>query len=248
MADTVVWITGATSGIGAALADSVPYNAARVINISRTPHPVLESVRADLSDPGDWDVVARHLREVLGRFAGKRALFFHNAFVPEPVGFVGELDADAYRRHVLANVAAPLILGDAFFSCAPAGVECGLVMMSSAAARVPFAGRAGYGAGKAAMEQWVRTVRSELAHRHSANWAVAIRPGAVDTPSLRADAEADPAVNPVAAAVREALASGRVDTAEVAAARIWDVLPPPPGGEAVILLGEMIAPPRPDQP
>jgi hypothetical protein len=70
----------------------------------------------------------------------------------------------------------------------------------------------------------------------------------VDTPSFRADAAADPAINPVASAVREALASGRVDTPEVAARRIWDVLPPGPETPAVVLFGEMIAPPRAQQP
>jgi benzil reductase ((S)-benzoin forming) len=123
-------------------------------------------------------------------------------------------------------------------------VEGGLVMISSAAARVPFAGRAGYGAGKAAMEQWVRTVRTELAHRGSSNWVVAIRPGAVDTPAMRRDALADPADFPVAVAAREVLDAGLMDTADVAARRIWDVLPPGPDTPAVVLLGEMIASPR----
>jgi benzil reductase ((S)-benzoin forming) len=244
MAQTLVWITGATSGIGAAMADTVPYDGARVVNISRRRHLRLDSVEADLSQPGDWDVICEHFRNELDGFTGERAVVVLNAFMADPVGFVGEVEPDAYRRQVLADVAAPLVLGDAFFRSVPRGVEAGLVMMSSAAARVPFAGRACYGAGKAAMEQWVRTVRSELAHRRSRNWVVAIRPGAVDTPSLRADAAADLTVNPVASALRDALASGRVDSAEVAARRIWDELPPGPDTPAVVLLGEMIAPPR----
>jgi benzil reductase ((S)-benzoin forming) len=240
-----VWITGATSGIGAALADTVPYPDARVINISRRPHPQLESVRADISDPADWDEVTAHLEAELPSLTGAaRVVFVHNAFSPDPVGFIGEVDPDAYRRHILANVAAPLILGEAFLRFRPAGVEAGLVMISSAAARVPYAGRAGYGAGKAAMEQWVRVVRSEQDHRRSGVWVVAIRPGAVDTPALRADAEADATENPTAPFIREALAKGQIDTAEVAARRIWDVLPPGPDTPAVVLLGEMIAPPR----
>jgi benzil reductase ((S)-benzoin forming) len=244
-ADTVLWITGATSGIGEAMAATVPYDDARVINVARRAHPTLESVRADLSDPSDWDVVADHLATVLTGFSGRRAIFIHNAFVQDPVGFVGEVDPVAYRRHVLANAAAPLVLGEAFLRSVPAGVEAGLVMMSSAAARVPYPARAGYGAGKAAMEQWVRAVRLEQAQRGSSVWVVAIRPGAVDTPSLRADAAADARVNPVAPALRDALARGAIDSAEVAARRIWDVLPPGPDTPAVVLLGEMIAPPSP---
>ena len=244
LSDTLVWITGATSGIGAALADTVPYPHARIINISRRTHPTLESVRADLSDPADWDVVADHLQTELSTFTGRRVLFVHNAMLPEPVGFAGEVDPDAYRRHVLANAAAPLVLGDAFLRHLPTGVEAGLVMISSAAARVPFAGQSGYGAGKAAMEQWVRTVRSELAHRRSSTWVVAIRPGAVDTPALRAAAAVDVADFPTAALARDALERGQIDSADVGARRIWDVLPPTADTPAVVLLGEMLPPPR----
>ena len=172
----------------------MPFDGARVVNVARRAHPTLDSVQADLAEPADWDVIAEHLAEELAEFTGSRAIFVHNAFLSDPVGFIGEIDPVAYRRHVLANVAAPVVLGEAFLRNVPDGVEAGLVMISSAAARVPFAGRAGYGAGKAAIEQWVNVVRSELEHRGSTNWVVAIRPGAVDTPSFRADAEADPTV------------------------------------------------------
>jgi benzil reductase ((S)-benzoin forming) len=241
---TIVWVTGATSGIGEALAAAVPWPDARVISIARRAHPSLESVQADLAEPAGWDTVEEHLALELAGFDGERAVFVHNAFLPEPTGFVGEVDPAAYRRHVLANAAAPLLLGEMFLRHLPPGVEGGLVMISSAAARVPFAGRAGYGAGKAAMEQWVRTVRSELSHRGSSNWAVAIRPGAVDTPAMRRDALADPNDFPVATAARDLVEAGLLDTADVAARRIWDVLPPGPDAPAVVLFGEMIAPPR----
>ncbi|MDO8361915.1 MAG: SDR family NAD(P)-dependent oxidoreductase [Actinomycetota bacterium] len=242
--DTIVWITGATSGIGEALARTVPYRGAKLINISRRLHANLPTVQADLADPAGWDTVESHLAAELAGFTGRRAIFVHNAFLNEPMGFVGEVDPIEYRRHVLANAAAPLVLGEAFLRHLPAGVEGGLVMISSAAARVPFAGRAGYGAGKAAMEQWVRAVRSELAHRGSPTWVVAIRPGAVDTPSMRSYVEVDARDNPTATAAKAAIESGEMDSAELAAARIWAAVPPAADSPAVVLLGEMIAPPR----
>jgi benzil reductase ((S)-benzoin forming) len=250
MASTIVWITGATRGIGAALAASVPYESARVVNISRSANPKTENVCADLADPAGWDAVERHLAEELSRFGGERLLFVHNAFMADPPGFVGETDPIEYRRHIQANATAPLIVGEAFLRLAPDGVDAGLVMISSAAARVPFAGRAGYGAGKAAIEQWVRAVRSELDHgrasRPVSKWVVAIRPGAVDTPSMREYAELDPIDNPTAPAVKAALASGQVDAPELAAQRIWSVIVQGGDSPPVVLLGEMIAPPRPD--
>jgi len=244
MSDTIVWITGATSGIGEAMAASVPWPGARVVSIARRRHPTLESVQADLSSPDGWDVVDEHLEAELSGFDGERAVFVHNAFLADPVGYVGEVDRQAYRRHIMANAAAPLVLGDSFLRHLRDGVEGGLVMISSAAARVPFPGRAGYGAGKAAMEQWVKVVRQELVDRGSRSWVVAIRPGAVDTPSFRADAEADPRVNPVASSSKAALAAGLVDSPQLAARRIWDVLPPGPDTTPVVFLGEMITPPH----
>ena len=144
-ADTIVWITGATRGIGEALARTVPYENARVINISRTTNPATENVHADIADPAGWDAIERHLASELAGFAGRRAVFVHNAFVPTPVGFVGEVDPEGYRQLVLGTAAAPLVVGEAFLRHLPDGVEGGLVMVSSAAARVPFAGSAVYG-------------------------------------------------------------------------------------------------------
>ena len=49
--DTIVWISGATEGIGKGLADNVPWPDARVINLSRRQHPELETVTFDLARP-----------------------------------------------------------------------------------------------------------------------------------------------------------------------------------------------------
>src|SRR2546430_7505263 len=68
--DTTVWITGATSGIGEALAATVPWDGARVINIARRAHPDLENVPADLTEPSDWGVVSDHLAAELDASRG----------------------------------------------------------------------------------------------------------------------------------------------------------------------------------
>lgn len=46
MSDTIVWISGATEGIGAGLAATVPWPGARVIDLSRRQHPDLDTVRS----------------------------------------------------------------------------------------------------------------------------------------------------------------------------------------------------------
>src|SRR4051812_4012305 len=60
MSDTIVWISGATGGIGGALLRHVPYAGARVINLDFKETPGLETVRFDLTDPESWEGVAAH--------------------------------------------------------------------------------------------------------------------------------------------------------------------------------------------
>jgi NAD(P)-dependent dehydrogenase (short-subunit alcohol dehydrogenase family) len=242
---TIVWITGATQGIGAALARSVPYPDARVINISRRHHPELETVVADLTDPASWDLVAEHVAGELEAFDGERALFIHNANYGGSSGFVGEIDAGEYRRQVLGNAAASLVLGDAFIRACRPGYESGLVMISSASAKFAMQGMAVYGAAKAAMEQWVRAVRAERRTRDADPWVVAIRPGFVVTDEMRATYShakraADLEAFPGGAAVAQAIAEGRGDSPDQCARSIWGLLPPDPQGRTVLFLGEFI--------
>jgi len=241
--ETIVWITGATQGIGAALALAVPYPEARVINISRRLHPSLETVIADLAEPESWDRVARHVQDQLASFEGERAVFIHNANMPGD-GFVGEMDPHLYRRLVLANAAASLIVGDAFIRACPPDLDAGLVMISSASAKFAMQGAAVYGAAKAGMEQWVRAVRAERKRRGAGPWVVAIRPGFVVTDEMRTSyatmTEDRLEGNPGAAAVQEAIASGRGSSPDEVAQQIWSLLPPDPDGRTVLFLGEFI--------
>jgi NAD(P)-dependent dehydrogenase (short-subunit alcohol dehydrogenase family) len=242
-AQTIVWITGATQGIGQALARAVPYPDARVVNISRRLDPELETVIADLTDPESWDTVSRHLAEELAAFDGKRAIFIHNANYGGSSGFVGEVDPVEYRRQVLANGAASLVLGDAFIRACRPGYESGLVMISSASAKFAMQGMAVYGAAKAGMEQWVRAVRAERKTRAADPWVVAIRPGFVVTDAMRAqyaDGLGDLHAFPGGAAVAQAIAEGRGQSPDECAHSIWALLPPEPDGRTVLFLGEFI--------
>jgi NAD(P)-dependent dehydrogenase (short-subunit alcohol dehydrogenase family) len=242
-ARTIIWITGATQGIGQALARAVPYPDARVVNISRRRHPEIETVIADLTDPGSWDVVSQHLAHELAAFNGERAIFIHNANYGSSSGFVGEIDPVEYRRQVLANGAASLVIGDAFVRACRPGYESGLVMISSASAKFAMQGMAVYGAAKAGMEQWVRAVRAERKTRGAGPWVVAIRPGFVVTDSMRAqyaDGHGDVDAFPGGAAVAQAIAEGRGQSPDECAQSIWALVPPEPDGRTVLFLGEFI--------
>lgn len=182
----LVFITGGSSGIGAAMARAVPYPDARVINISRRGLEGYGHYEADLSDPAAWRGVADlFVREIAG-FAGDRIVFVHSAGTLQPIGFAGEVPADAYTRQVLLDSAAPQVLGDAFLHAArETRAECHVVMISSGAAFTVFEGWSAYCAGKAAMDQWVRTAGAEQARRGGRCRLLAVAPGIVETAMQR---------------------------------------------------------------
>jgi benzil reductase ((S)-benzoin forming) len=245
MAQTVVWITGATAGIGWGLARTVPFSDARIVNLSRRVHPEFETVLFDLTNPETYGNVEVHLQSVLGSFEGTRAIFVHNAYYPAVPGFVSELDPAEYSRAVQANAAAPLILGEMFLRAVQSATyETGLVLMSSAAARHPFEGQAAYCAAKAGVEMWVRVVRRELKLRGRDTWVVAVRPGFVDTPTTRMNSEQPAETYPVGPQLRRQLRDGTgLLTPEQAGRDIWAGLPAA-RDQSLLLFGEMVREPE----
>ena len=242
---TIVWITGATSGIGEALARTCPWPDTRIISVSRHDHPDLETVRFDLTDMDSWTGVGEHLTEVLSTFRGERAVFIHNAlYYWGGRAYMGEGDPAHHRDEMIANVLAPLALGDMFIRAAQpavdAGVDVGLVQISSASARIAYPGLAIYGAAKASMEQWVRAVRAERKDRGKGPWVTAIRPGFVDTPAARREAELPVDTHPGIAGIAEAVRTGNMLAADESAENIWNALPDDAIAQPVLLFGEAV--------
>lgn len=238
--DTIVWISGATEGLGSGLARTVPWPGARVINLSRRPHPFLETVIFDLAKPETWDRVAESFRRELAGFSGKRAIFIHNAVLRSQTAFVGETDPALYMAEQLANTVAPQMLGDMFLRAVQPGYESGLVLISSAAARSPFEGHASYCAAKAAVEMWVRTVRRELRRRGRKTWVVAVRPGFVDSPTTRHQATVNARDYPVGEQMARQFRTGEgVMSPDEAGAGIWAMLPPTEDC-SILMQGQMV--------
>ena len=241
MHETIVWISGATEGLGLGLARTVPYPGAKVINLSRRQHAELETVRFDLTKPETYAAVQQSFERELADFRGRRAIFMHNAFYAGHVGFVSEVDSVEYAKGIQANAMAPLILGEMFLRAVKPGYESGLVLMSSAAARHPFPGNASYCAAKAGVEMWVRTVKRELEARgRNDTWVVAVRPGFVDTPNTRHIATVSDHDYPIASQMARQFETGQgVLSPEQAGRDIWAALPPP-NRESLLLFGEMV--------
>jgi len=179
----LVFISGASSGIGLALARSVPFPNARVVDISRRGAAGVEHFPADLADPSSWEDVARLFADSMKGFVGERAVFIHCAGTLDPIGFAGEVDGAEYTREVLINAAAPLVLGAAFVRAAgTTEAACTLLILSSGAAQNVYEGWSGYCSGKAAVDHWVRTVGAEQERREDICRVLAVAPGIVETP------------------------------------------------------------------
>jgi benzil reductase ((S)-benzoin forming) len=182
MSRSLVIVTGGSSGIGLALAESVPWPDPRIIDVSRRGGPGSLHVRADLADPAHWAPVRELFERELAGFEGERAVLFHSAGTLDPIGFAGEVDGEAYTRNVLLNSAAPQVLGDAFLRAAQhTSARCQLVMIGSGAASNVYEGWSSYCAGKAAVDHWVRTVGAEQRRRGDRVQVLSVAPGVVAT-------------------------------------------------------------------
>jgi benzil reductase ((S)-benzoin forming) len=236
----VVWISGASSGIGAALAASVPYEGARLIGISRRPPVHGEHVEADLANPSAWPRIADHFEAVLDRRRHGAAVFLHMSGVATPIGPVVDADPDAYTDAVLLNCASGMVLGKAFLdACRNAGTSATLVVCSSPAAAAPVYGASHYGAGKAALQYWAATVATEVDNR-----VLCVVPYAVDTPMVRTTIAQPPGATPVAEHLRAAAERGDLATPEATAAQIWDLVLDDTTHGSAVPVGAVPAEPR----
>ena len=237
MAQNLVWITGASAGIGKAMAASVPWSDSRVIGVSRSEVSVgVEHLRFDLSRPGEWPSLADAISDEARAFRGERMVFVHAAATVEPIAFADEADPAEYTAAVLLNAAAPMAIGAAFLRATSTN-ECErtLVQLTSGAARSVYPGWSTYGPSKAAVDHWVRTVGQEQAIRGGAR-VIAVGPGTVSTGmqvSLRRASEESFPDREKFVALHE---KGALTSPEKAAADLWRVVQSDlPGGSVVDL-------------
>jgi len=220
----LVWITGASSGIGAALVRTLPWPDAEVIGVARRAPSGCSHLPADLATEEGWAVLARDFAERLVRGGHTRVALVHAAGSLEPMGFAREVDTAAYTRNVLLNSAAPQVIGQAFLA-ATAGltVRRDLVLLSSGAARTVYPGWSSYGAGKAALDQWCRTAGAEEAARDGAV-VLAVAPGTVATAMQERLRAAPVASFPARDRFVQLHEQGRLADPDEVALRIWAVV------------------------
>jgi hypothetical protein len=94
--------------------------------------------------------------------------------------------------------------------------------------------RDGLAGGAAIPDRRGAVTRRHLAPREP--WVIAVRPGFVDSPSLRKVAALDPHNYPISPAIRDGIDNGETLGPDEAGRQIWAALPPA-GDESVLLFG-----------
>ncbi|MCC8559801.1 SDR family NAD(P)-dependent oxidoreductase [Xanthomonas vesicatoria] len=183
--DKTILVTGASSGIGAAVATLCARLGATVVLNGRDMQR-LEDVAADLAGSGH-SVIAGDLTDeqtrvrLLGaseRYHGVASCAGVAALVPF------RMAAEKHLQHMLSvNYLAPITLTQQLLFKRRLAEGASLVYVSALSARAAPQAAAGYAASKAALEAAVRTLALEQAkHGIRAN---CIAPGYVDTPMLK---------------------------------------------------------------
>jgi NAD(P)-dependent dehydrogenase (short-subunit alcohol dehydrogenase family) len=178
-------VTGATSGIGRAVALRLAEDGAEVLVHGRDAARGADVVAAIESTGGRARFLAADLGDAadarrLAAEAGAVDILVNNAGV-SVWGATGEFDVTAFDRMFASNVRAPFVLVAAL---APGMADRGdgaIVSVSSMAADVGMSGGAAYGATKASLEAMTRSWAAE--YSPSGVRVNAIAPGPVYTPT-----------------------------------------------------------------
>ncbi|KAL8051947.1 hypothetical protein ABFX02_06G181000 [Erythranthe guttata] len=177
--DKVIWITGASRGIGEVLAKQLASLGAKLI-ISARNEVELQNVKKQLTGkhaPDEVMVLPLDLtsgEEYLGEAVKKAESFFggagvdymfHNAAYERPKSMAIDVTEESLKATFDVNVVGPISLTRLL---APHMLKRGrghFVVMSSAAGKAPAPGQAMYSASKSALNGYFHTLRSELCRK-----------------------------------------------------------------------------------
>lgn len=196
-------VTGASRGLGAALARALARRGTRVVLVARGApelRAVAESIReqggeahALVADVGDKQAVYP-LAGTAAELVGPIDLLVNNAseLGPTPLRLLFDTDCETLERVLEVNVVGPFRLAKALGGSMALRGRGTIVNLSSDAAIEPYAGWGAYAASKAALDQLGRVLAVEL--REHGVRVLGVDPGEMDTAMHRAALpDADPA-------------------------------------------------------
>lgn len=170
LTDQVVWITGASSGLGKALAQECALQGARVI-LSARRFEVLETVRIGLFQPEkhvsiamditDESQVRQAYADVLAQF-GRIDLLINNAGLSQRA-LIADTSMQTERTLMEVDYFSQVFLTKTVLPTFIAQRSGRIVFVSSVAGLLGTQYRASYSAAKAAIHMWANSLRAEVA-------------------------------------------------------------------------------------
>ncbi len=171
-------VTGASRGIGLAVAEELQAAGAHVVRLARSLADAEAERRTDLRcDVTDAAAVARVARLVLETRGAPDILV--NAAGVFLVAPLAETSPEAFGAQLAGNLVAPFLVLRAFLPAMVARRGGLIVTIGSVADHQPFTGNAAYGAAKAGLRGLHEVLRREL--RGTGVRATLVSPGPVDT-------------------------------------------------------------------
>ena len=188
-ASTLFIISGASRGLGAAMAQQCLAQGAQVILLARTEPAGLADTAApagarlrflpvDLANAEATQTICRRVASAITPEV-RRCWLINNAGALGPVANTAHLhDGEAISNAFMLNIGSVMLLSAAVMSaCQGQHIPCRILNISSGAGRAPVAGWAVYGATKAAMDFYSRV----LALENPDTPVVSLAPGVIDT-------------------------------------------------------------------
>ncbi len=228
----LIILTGASRGLGAAMARQLLSPDVHLLTLSRHPDPalgdaargvgaLLEQWALDLShDIGS----AARLETWLHQHSGAQyqsATLINNAGLVGRVGPIDASDADTLAAVLRVGLEAPMLLTSVFLRATRTwAVDKRVLNISSGAGRRAIAGWSAYCAAKAGLDQFSRVTALDEPKRANPARIVSLAPGVIDTEMQGQLRAADAAGFPDKPRFEELKSSGQLSTPEAAAQRV----------------------------
>lgn len=184
-------ITGASRGLGAAIAKQCMQKSDHCILLSRTAHPEMVEIAAQFGtkltfisvDLNEIEQLTSLVNKILEEVDEKSEIYFvNNAGVIEPIKPVGNLGQESLETSLRVNFMAPVVLADAFVKRTKQwDRKKVMVNISSGAAKNPYHGWAAYCSTKAGLEMFTRVAGLEQDKAPFPMTLISFSPGVMDT-------------------------------------------------------------------
>lgn len=169
-------VTGASRGLGRAVAEELSRRNYDVINLSRSQSRdvAFTHIEVDLSEVSSTLRALERIKPLVEQATS--LLVVQNAALIEPIHQAGQLDAEQLIAHVQANLLAPMLITNAVLAH-PLPVS--LIHVTSGAAKRPISGWSAYCGTKAGLDHFSETIAIEV--EGSKHRIALFNPGLMDT-------------------------------------------------------------------